>query len=144
MILQLHSGVFSGSLRFLTGGAHCDFCPFLLLALVLYCPCFTLLSCFGRPEGGSVFTLRNRGQRWRVINLAVRERMGRMDRRRVRFYHHAFVWALNEALQTGALVLFRSHLLWPAQVRLSDLTLGSTCRRHHIVTGPLLSCQAYL
>ncbi|EEG5674920.1 hypothetical protein G3G77_004295 [Salmonella enterica] len=78
------------------------FVLFLLLALVLYCPCFTLLSCFGRPEGFSMFTLRNRGQRWRVINQAVRERMGRMDRRRVRFYHHAFVRALNEALQTGS------------------------------------------
>ena len=91
-----------------------------------------------------MFTLRNRGQRWRVINLAVRERMGRMDRRRVRFYHHAFVWALNEALQTGALVLFRSHLLWPAQVRLSDLTLGSTCRRHHIVTVVIPSYERRL
>ncbi|ECW0330125.1 TPA: hypothetical protein ACGT34_002412 [Salmonella enterica] len=110
------------------------FVLFLLLALLLYCPCFTLLTSFGRVKGFSVFTLRHRGKRWRVIHLSVRERVGRMNRRRVKFYHHAFVQALNEALQTGEPVVFRSHLIRPAQVRLACKTLVSSRRRHHIVT----------
>uniref|UniRef100_UPI003A941C56 hypothetical protein n=1 Tax=Salmonella enterica TaxID=28901 RepID=UPI003A941C56 len=110
------------------------FVLFLLLALVLYCPCYTLQSVIGRQKGFSVFTLRHRGQRWRVIHLAVRERVGRMDRHRVKFYHHAFLRALNEALQTGEPVVFRSHLMRPAQVRLACQTLMSARRRHHIMT----------
>ncbi|EHP5747741.1 hypothetical protein KMX18_002968 [Salmonella enterica] len=110
------------------------FVLFLLLALVLYCPCYTLQSVIGRQKGFSVFTLRHRGQRWRVIHLAVRERVGRMNRHRVKFYHHAFIRALNEALQTGEPVVFRSHLMRPAQVRLACQTLMPSRRRHHIVT----------
>ncbi|EBY9434044.1 hypothetical protein G6O06_004756 [Salmonella enterica subsp. enterica] len=110
------------------------FVLFLLLALVLYCPCYTLQSVIGRQKGFSVFTLRHRGCRWRVIHLAVRERVGRMNRHRVKFYHHAFIRALNEALQTGEPVVFRSHLMRPAQVRLACQTLMPTRRRHHIVT----------
>ncbi|EIH3277596.1 hypothetical protein LGI69_004728 [Salmonella enterica] len=110
------------------------FVLFLLLALVLYCPCYTLQSVIGRQKGFSVFTLRHRGRRWRAIHLAVRERVGRMSRHRVKFYHHAFLRALNEALQTGEPVVFRSHLMRPAQVRLACQTLMPTRRRHHIVT----------
>ncbi|EKQ1742882.1 hypothetical protein P4X65_004679 [Salmonella enterica] len=110
------------------------FVLFLLLALVLYCPCYTLQSVIGRQKGFSVFTLRHRGRRWRVIHLAVRERVGRMNRHRVKFYHHAFLRALNEALQTGEPVVFRSHLMRPAQVRLACQTLMPSRRRHHIVT----------
>ncbi|EPC4838960.1 hypothetical protein Q1B87_003832 [Salmonella enterica] len=110
------------------------FVLFLLLALVLYCPCYTLQAVIGRQKGFSVFTLRHRGQRWRVIHLAVRERVGRMNRHRVKFYHHAFIRALNEALQTGEPVVFRSHLMRPAQVRLACQTLMPSRRRHHIVT----------
>ncbi|EJN3057268.1 hypothetical protein NPV75_002091 [Salmonella enterica] len=110
------------------------FVLFLLLALLLYCPCYTLQSVIGRQKGFSVFTLRHRRGRWRVIHLAVRERVGRMNRHRVKFYHHAFIRALNEALQTGEPVVFRSHLMRPAQVRLACQTLMSTRRRHHIVT----------
>lgn len=108
------------------------FILFLLLALVLYCPCYTLQSVIGRQKGFSVFTLRHRGHRWRVIHLAVRERVGRMNRHRVKFYHHAFLRALNEALQTGEPVVFRSHLMRPAQVRLACQTLVATRRRHRI------------
>ncbi|EHF6859513.1 hypothetical protein J1L44_004506 [Salmonella enterica subsp. enterica serovar Panama] len=110
------------------------FVLFLLLALLLYCPCFTLLASFGRQKGFDVFTLRHRGRRWRVVHLAVRERVGRMTRCRVRFYHHAFVRALNEALQSGEPVVFRSHLMRPAQVRLACQILVPVRRRHHIVT----------
>ncbi|EAO6531852.1 hypothetical protein MU985_005289 [Salmonella enterica] len=110
------------------------FVLFLLLALLLYCPCYTLQSVIGRQKGFSVFTFRHRGRRWRVIHLSVRERVGRMNRRRVRFYHQAFVRALNEALQTGEPVVFRSHLMRPAQIRLACQILVPTCRRHHIVT----------
>lgn len=105
---------------------------FLILALLLYCPCFTLQSVFGRKQGFEVFTLRHRGRRWRVIHLAVRERVGRMTRRRVRFYHNAFLRALGEALQSGEPVLFRSHLMRPAQVALACRTLISCGRRYHV------------
>lgn len=106
---------------------------FLVLALILYCPCFTLLSVSGRQKGFTVFTLRHRGRRWRVIHLAVRERVGRMTRRRVRFYHDAFFRALGEALQSGEPVLFRSHLMRPAQVALARQVLMYTGRRYRIV-----------
>lgn len=78
--------------------------------------------------------LRHRGQRWRVIHLAVRERVGRMTRRRVRFYHDAFLRGLGEALQSGEPVLFRSHLMRPVQVRLACQALVYTRRRYRIVT----------
>ncbi|EBW6364045.1 hypothetical protein DPU24_25280 [Salmonella enterica subsp. enterica serovar Oranienburg] len=107
---------------------------FLVLALLLYCPCFTLLSVSGRPKGFSVFTLLHRSRRWRVIHLAIRERVGRMNRRRVRFYHDAFLRALSEALQSGEPVLFRSHLMRPAQVRLACQALMHTDRRYRIAT----------
>lgn len=105
---------------------------FLILALLLYCPCFTLQSVFGRKQGFDLFTLRHRGRRWRVIHLAVRERVGRMTRRRVRFYHDAFLRALGEVLQSGEPVLFRSHLMRPAQVALACQTLISCDRRYHV------------
>ncbi|EAA8668224.1 hypothetical protein [Salmonella enterica] len=120
------------------------FVLFLLLALLLYCPCFTLLASFGRQKGFDVFTLRHRGRRWRVVHLAVRERVGRMTRCRVRFYHHAFVRALNEALQTGEPVVFRSHLMRPAQISLACQTLAPTRRRHHIVTVAIPSYERRL
>lgn len=107
---------------------------FLILALILYCPCFMLQSVFVRKKGFEVFTFRHRGRRWRVIHLAVRERVGRMTCRRVRLYHDAFLRALGEALQSGEPVLFRSHLMRPAQIRLACQILTSSCRRHHIVT----------
>ncbi|EAV2691372.1 hypothetical protein CN851_15780 [Salmonella enterica] len=120
------------------------FVLFLLLALLLYCPCFTLLSSFGRVSGFSVFTLRHHEQCWRVIHLSVRERVGRMNRRRVRFYHQAFVRALNEALQTGEPVVFRSHLMRPSQIRLACQILVPTRRRYHIVTVVIPSYERRL
>lgn len=108
------------------------FFMFLVPALILYCPCFTLQSVFGRKKGFEVFTLRHRGGRWRVIHLAVRERVGRMTRCRVRFYHDAFLRALGEALRSGEPVLFRSHLMRPAQVALACQPLISCDRRYHV------------
>ncbi len=105
---------------------------FLVLALILYCPCFMLQSVIGRQKGFDVFTFRHRGRRWRVIHLAVRERVGRMTRCRVRFYHDAFLRALGEALRTGEPVLFRSHLMRSAQVALACQTLISCDRRYHV------------
>lgn len=105
---------------------------FLILALILYCPCFTLQSVIGCQKGFEVFTLRHRGRCWRVIHLAVRERVGRMTRRRVRFYHDTFLRALGEALRSGEPVLFRSHLMRPAQVRLACRPLMDTGRRYHV------------
>lgn len=109
------------------------FFMFLVPALILYCPCFTLQSVIGRQKGFEVFTLRHRGRRWRVIHLAVRERVGRMTRCRVRFYHDTFLRALGEALQSGEPVLFRSHLMRPAQVRLACRPLMDTGRRYRVV-----------
>ncbi|HFW3088910.1 TPA: hypothetical protein ACIBE3_002455 [Salmonella enterica subsp. enterica serovar Reading] len=117
---------------------------FLVLALLLYCPCFTLLSVAGRQKGFTVFTLHHRGRCWRVIHLAVRERVGRMNRYRVRFYHDAFLRALSEVLQSGKPVLFRSHLLRPAQVRLACQVLQYTGRRYRIVTVEISSYERRL
>ncbi|EDO3332292.1 hypothetical protein LVO39_004164 [Salmonella enterica] len=104
------------------------FVLFLLLVLVLYCPCYMLQSVIGRQKGFSVFTLRHRGRSWRVVYLTARERAGRMSRYRVKFYHHAFQRALNEALQTGG----GSLPLTPDASR-GGQTLMPTRRRHHIV-----------
>ncbi|EBS5580248.1 hypothetical protein DPU24_23150 [Salmonella enterica subsp. enterica serovar Oranienburg] len=114
---------------------------FLVLALLLYCPCFMLLSVSGRQKGFSVFKIHHRGRRWRVIHLAVRERVGRMNRRRVLFYHDAFLLALSEALQSGDPVLFRSHLMRPAQVVLAYQVLQYTGRRYRIVTVDIPSYE---
>ncbi|ECE0739796.1 hypothetical protein ADU00_11410 [Salmonella enterica subsp. enterica] len=120
------------------------FLTFFSLTLLLYCPCFTLLASFRRGKGFSVFTLKHRGKRWRVIHLSVCERVGRMNRRRVRFYHHAFVRVLNETLQNSEPVVFRSHLMRPAQVRLACKTLMSTRRRYYIVTVSIPSYERML
>ncbi|EHI3121848.1 hypothetical protein J9N36_003225 [Salmonella enterica] len=67
-----------------------------------------------------------------------------MNRRRVKFYHHAFVRVLNEALQTGESVVFRSHLMRQAQIRLACQILVPTRRRHHIVTVVIPSYERRL
>lgn len=67
-----------------------------------------------------------------------------MNRRRVRFYHHAFVRVLNETLQNSEPVVFRSHLMRPAQVRLACKTLMSTRRRYYIVTVSIPSYERML
>ncbi|HFG4856298.1 TPA: hypothetical protein ACJGSF_003775 [Salmonella enterica subsp. enterica serovar Muenchen] len=67
-----------------------------------------------------------------------------MNRRRVRFYHQAFVRALNEALQTEEPVVFRSHLMRPAQIRLACQILVPTRRRYHIVTVVIPSYERRL
>ncbi|EFS2651748.1 hypothetical protein HX362_004670 [Salmonella enterica] len=120
------------------------FLLFLVLALLFWCPCFTLQSVIGRQKGFDVFTFRHRGRRWRVIHLAVRERVGRMNRSRVRFYHAAFLRALGEALQSEGPIFFRSHLMRPAQVALACQSLMYTGRRYRIVVVAIPRYERWL
>lgn len=99
---------------------------FVLVCLVLYCPCFTLIALITPRKGFAVFSVRHRHRLYRAVHLALLDRVGTMNRRRARLYHQDFVRALEEALTARPVrpVFCRSHLLRPAQVALACQALS--------------------
>ncbi|EBY2753636.1 hypothetical protein DVF53_23935 [Salmonella enterica subsp. enterica serovar Kottbus] len=111
-----------------------EYVVFVMVCLVLYCPCFTLIAWVTPWKGFAVFSVTHRHRQYRAVHLALLDRVGTVNRRRVRHYHHAFVQALETALLARPVrpVFFRSHLMRPAQVALACQVLshrtGYRCR----------------
>lgn len=111
-----------------------EYAVFVLVCLVLYCPCFTLIALVTPWKGFVVFSVRHRHRKYRAVHLALLDRVGNLNRRRARRYHQAFIQALEEALTARPMqpVFIRSHLLRPAQVVLVcqalSLRTGYRCR----------------
>lgn len=110
-----------------------EYAVFVVVCLVLYCPCFTLLSLVTPWKGFTVFSMTHRGRQYWAVHLALLDRVGTMNRQRTRRYHQAFVQTLENALARPVRpVFFRSHLMRPAQVALACQVLshraGYRCR----------------
>lgn len=103
-----------------------EYAVFVMVCLVLYCPCFTLIALVTPWKGFAVFSVTHRRRQYRAVHLALLDRVGTMNRRRARLYHQAFVLSLENALAARPVrpVFFRSHLLRPAQVALACQVLS--------------------
>lgn len=117
-----------------------EYSVFVMVCLVLYCPCFTLLSLVTPWKGFAVFNVKHRRRQYRAVHLALLDRVGNINRRNTLRYHRAFVSALDSALSMSPSrpVFFRSHLMRPAQVKLACRTLsGRSDYRYRLVSVKL-------
>ncbi|HIC3077734.1 TPA: hypothetical protein ACW2OB_000309 [Salmonella enterica] len=117
-----------------------EYAVFVMVCLVLYCPCFTLITLVTPWKGFAVFSVTHRCRQYWAVHLALLDRVGTMNRRRARRYHQAFVLSLEKALTAQSVrpVFFRSHLMRPAQIALACRVLSHRAEyRCRIVTVTL-------
>ncbi|ECR4900784.1 hypothetical protein R6V96_002329 [Salmonella enterica] len=108
-----------------------EYAVFVMVCLVLYCPCFTLITLVTPWKGFAVFSVTHRCRQYWAVHLALLDRVGTMNRRRARRYHQAFVLSLEKALTAQPVrpVFFRSHLMRPAQIALACRVLSHGAER---------------
>lgn len=97
----------------------------IFILVVLCCPCFALVSRLTPWRGFICLGFRHRKKRYYVIHLSPTDRIGRLTRSRTRCFHAAFVRELEGALwRADRDILFRSHLMRPAQIQLACSVLA--------------------